>query len=104
MYAILPFHLVCMLTLNRCRRSAMDSKPFPLPRIDGTVSNPKSAVTMATPPRQVEVSVHTRTRRETYPTSLTDENIVYINRDHPGWLQRDKPDCVNFDADAESGV
>jgi hypothetical protein len=91
-----------MLTVNRCRRSAMDSKPFPLPRIDGTVSNSRSTVTMATLPRQVEVSVHTP--RETYPTSLTDENVVYIDRNHPGWPRRDKPDGVSFDDDAEGGV
>ena len=45
-----------------------------------------------------------RTPRETNPKSLTDENVVYIGRDHPGRLQRDKPDGVSFDEDAESGI
>jgi hypothetical protein len=53
---------------------------------------------MATPPRQVEFSVYTRDIPE------IDEDVVYIDSDHPGWPQRHKPDSVSFDDDAESGI
>ena len=68
----------------------MDSKPFSPPRVGGIVSNAKPTVIMATPPEQVEVSVHAP--HEMYPISPTNEDAVYIDRDRPRWLQRDKPD------------
>jgi hypothetical protein len=54
------------------------------------------------PPKRIEVAVHTA--QEKYPTSLTDQNDLYINMDPSLVKPTDKSDGPNFDDDVESGV
>jgi len=61
------------------------------PRIGPTVPNSKSTITMPATPRQVEVAVHTA--HEKYPSSLTDENTLYI-----GGIIPDSPSATNQSA------
>ncbi len=71
------------------------------PKICRTVSNFKPTLAVPTPPRRMEFIAHTA--HGTYPTSLTDENVLYISNDRPIQLH-DEQDDLRFDNNVESGI
>ena len=77
----------------------MDSEPPR--RIGHAASNAKLTFTVPTPPKRVEVAMHTI--HEEYPISLTDHNLLYIGNHHPSQL-RDKQDGLCSHDDVESGM
>ena len=98
-YAALSFHRISsLIQCGQRLRSVTDSDLTP--RKGRVFPNRKSTFTAPTLPNPVEV----HTARENYPSSMTSESVVYIDRDHPGQPQRNKPDSLCFDDDAEKGV
>jgi hypothetical protein len=100
-YAISPFtlsgylhaHLVWSIS---CHRSVDSGNA---PRIGPAVPEIKPTFTIPTPPKRVEVAVHTT--HEKYPSSPVNRNVFYIGRDDPPQLQRDKPRSLYLDAETE---
>jgi hypothetical protein len=69
------------------------------PKVGVAVPDLKSTMTMPIPPQRVEVAVYTT--HERYLSSPTDENALYIGRDHQKELNRDK---FVFDVEVERDV
>jgi hypothetical protein len=65
-----------------------------------------SAFVMSTLPGRMELEVSVHTAREKYPSSLRDESVFYMNRDHPIQLQCDNQAELSCDQndDVENGV
>ena len=71
------------------------------PRIRRNVPTSKLTFAVHTSPKPTEVTVHTS--HEQYPTSLTDQNVIYIGRESPEQLC-DKSRGLSFDDNHESDV
>ena len=86
---------------GRCRRSATDSEDSP--RIDNALSHSKPTFAVPFPPRRMEVAVSMA--RDKYPTSLADQNVLYIGNDSDRPRQlRGQQDGLSFDNDVESDI
>jgi len=75
--------------------------PGKSPRIGRNVPTSKLIFAVPTSPERAVVAV--RTSYEQYPTSSTDQDVIYIGRESPE-QPCDKPRGLSFDDDPESGV
>ena len=71
------------------------------PRIGRNVPTSKLIFAGPTSPERAVAAV--RTSHEQHPTSLTDQDVIYIGRESPEQLCG-KPQGLSFDDDPESGV
>ena len=80
LYVALSSHCISSLTQDdRPHYSTMD--PENQHKIGCEGPNYNGTLAVPTPPKHMEVTVHTI--REEYPSTQSDDSVLYIGRDHP---------------------